>query len=65
MFNNCLKSIPLVDHILIWPLYLQFADTIGGITAVKIYLKYKQFLPLSILQGKRMLINKKLWDEFT
>ena len=58
MFNNCLKSIPLVDHILIWPLYLQFADTIGGITAVKIYLKYKQFLPLPILQRKEN-VNKQ------
>ena len=59
MFNNCLQSLPLVDHKMIWPIYLQFADTIGGITAIKIYLKYKQYLPQSILQGKEDINKQK------
>lgn len=42
-FNLALFNIPVSSHGLIWPLYLEFANLIGGITASKIYQKYMQF----------------------
>ncbi|RLV91938.1 Pre-mRNA-splicing factor SYF1 [Spathaspora sp. JA1] len=53
VFNSCLRSLPLKLHVQIWPLYLTFADRIGGITGVKIITKYLQYLDPSELQGTK------------
>ncbi|KAK6461891.1 Pre-mRNA-splicing factor SYF1 [Scheffersomyces coipomensis] len=50
-FNLALRSLPLKAHTLIWPLYLNFADSVGGKTAAKIYQKYLQYLDEDILKG--------------
>lgn len=39
-FNECLYNLPISQHHLIWPLYIRFADDVGGMTGVKVYLKY-------------------------
>ncbi|EGW35761.1 uncharacterized protein SPAPADRAFT_132070 [Spathaspora passalidarum NRRL Y-27907] len=52
-FNGCLRSLPLKAHGQVWPLYLSFADRIGGMTAVKIYTKYVQYLDPSALKGTK------------
>ncbi|EMG47013.1 SYF1 Pre-mRNA-splicing factor SYF1 [Candida maltosa Xu316] len=43
-FNQCLQNLPLIEHESIWIMYLEFADIIGGITGIKVYLKYLQVL---------------------
>lgn len=51
-FNQCLQNLPIIEHKDIWPIYLEFADFIGGLTGVKIYLKYKDYLDPSALKGE-------------
>lgn len=48
-FNSALSNVE--DHQLVWPLYLQFAEDIGGITASTIYKKYLQFVDPRSLNG--------------
>lgn len=50
-FNECLYNLPITQHHLIWPLYVRFADEVGGLTGVKIYMKYLEFSTPESLQG--------------
>ncbi|CUM46449.1 Pre-mRNA-splicing factor SYF1 [Debaryomyces fabryi] len=50
-FNECLYNLPISQHHLIWPLYIRFADDVGGMTGVKVYLKYLQYATPESLQG--------------
>lgn len=50
--NKCLRCLPLNQHYQIWPMYLAFADRVGGLTAIKIYSKYIQYLDPQELTGK-------------
>lgn len=50
-FNECLYNLPITQHGMIWPLYIQFADMVGGITGVKIYQKYVQYATPESLNG--------------
>ncbi|KAG7660426.1 SYF1 [[Candida] subhashii] len=50
-FNKCLRGLPLNQHKFIWSMYLEFADFIGGLTAIKIYSKYLQYLDPQVLRG--------------
>lgn len=38
-FNECLFRIPIEDHAKIWPTYLEFAQSAGGVTGANIYRK--------------------------
>lgn len=44
-FTECLRTLPVTQHHKIWPLYLEFADSVGGLTGSKIYQKYLIFNP--------------------
>jgi len=44
-FNRCLASLPVLVHGTIWPLYLKFADCIGGATGSTVYAKYLAYNP--------------------
>ena len=50
-FNESLYNLPISQHHLIWPLYIRFADDVGGMTGVKVYLKYLQYASPESLQG--------------
>lgn len=39
-FNECLYNTDVDDHALVWPLYLEFANTAAGITGANIYRKF-------------------------
>ncbi|RCK55729.1 Pre-mRNA-splicing factor SYF1 [Candida viswanathii] len=51
-FNECLRNLPIADHKDIWPMYLEFADHVGGPTGVKTYLKYMEYLDPSVVKGE-------------
>jgi len=53
-FTEALRVLPVTQHEKIWPLYLNFADEVGGITGSKIYLKYLIFNPDDI----ELVLNK-------
>ncbi|CAI5759367.1 unnamed protein product [Candida verbasci] len=52
LFNKALKNLPIDDHKEIWPLFLKFADEVGGKTAIKIYHRYLKFINPKILSGQ-------------
>ncbi|KAG7660476.1 uncharacterized protein J8A68_006014 [[Candida] subhashii] len=39
------------QHKHIWPVYLECADFVGGLTAIKVYSKYLQYLGPQMLKG--------------
>lgn len=50
-FNSSLRCLDLSEHRHIWPLYLQFADKVGGPTASLVYQKYLQYATPESLRG--------------
>lgn len=51
-FNECLQNLPIQEHRDIWPMYLEFAEKVGGLTGAKIYLKYMEYLDPSVIKGE-------------
>ncbi|ODQ58199.1 hypothetical protein WICANDRAFT_34359 [Wickerhamomyces anomalus NRRL Y-366-8] len=58
-FTEALRMLPVTQHQKIWPLYLEFADSVGGLTGSKIYLKYLIFNPDDIELVLNRLIQFK------
>lgn len=50
-FNDALYNLPVSQHHHIWPLYLSFADNIGGVTGSSIYLKFIKYTTPDELKG--------------
>ncbi|KAK7204893.1 hypothetical protein BZA70DRAFT_187511 [Myxozyma melibiosi] len=44
-FDRALRALPITQHDRIWPLYLEFARSVKGPTAIKIYERYLQYRP--------------------
>jgi pre-mRNA-splicing factor SYF1 len=44
-FDNALRALPLTQHDRIWKLYLDFARTASGTTAIRIWKRYMQVQP--------------------
>ncbi|ROT39466.1 pre-mRNA-splicing factor SYF1 [Sodiomyces alkalinus F11] len=44
-FDRALRALPVTQHRRIWVLYRPFADSVAGITAVKIWRRYMQLRP--------------------
>lgn len=45
LFNRALRTLPLTQHHLIWPVFLRFADEVGGLTGGLIYHRYYTYDP--------------------
>ncbi|ODV92359.1 hypothetical protein CANCADRAFT_30533 [Tortispora caseinolytica NRRL Y-17796] len=54
-FDRALRSLPVSQHHLLWPSYLEFAETAGGKTFASIWSRYVQFAP-----KKREILIEKL-----
>jgi pre-mRNA-splicing factor SYF1 len=39
-FDRALRSLPVMQHERIWPLYLKFAKKAGGETAMRVFRRY-------------------------
>lgn len=61
LFNRCLVQVDAKFHSKIWPMYLEFADKIGGITGSKIYQQYLQYEPKDIAD---VVDELKAFDEY-
>ena len=44
-FDRALRALPITQHARIWTLYIPFADSAGGDTAIKIWKRYLQLKP--------------------
>ena len=40
VFDRALKALPITQHPRIWELYLKFAKSVGGETAIRLYRRY-------------------------
>ncbi|CCH46256.1 Pre-mRNA-splicing factor [Wickerhamomyces ciferrii] len=58
-YTEALRTLPLTQHHIIWPSYLEFADKVGGLTGCKVYLKYLIFNPDEIELVLNRLIQWK------
>lgn len=57
VFDRALRALPVTQHNRIWKLYKQFANSVGGETAVKIWARYIQFHPTDMEDYIELLIG--------
>ncbi|KAK9465452.1 hypothetical protein V1512DRAFT_277445 [Lipomyces arxii] len=62
-FDRALRALPITQHERIWPLYLDFAKSVKGPTAVKIYKRYLQFKPQNIEDYVDLLVSLEYYAE--
>ncbi len=61
-FNEALRALPLTQHDRIWPLFLDFADSVGGLTAALIWKRYVKITPEESEKYLHQLIKMKFDD---
>ncbi|KAL1920251.1 uncharacterized protein VTP21DRAFT_1397 [Calcarisporiella thermophila] len=62
-FDRALRALPITQHPRIWDVYLQFANKIGGETAIRIYRRYLKLEPNHVEDYIELLISLKRYDE--
>ncbi|TQS35096.1 hypothetical protein Golomagni_04495 [Golovinomyces magnicellulatus] len=62
-FDRALQALPLTQHNRIWALYLPFANSAGGETAVKIWRRYLQIHPEDVEEFIELLIETGNYTE--
>jgi pre-mRNA-splicing factor SYF1 len=63
VFDRALRALPITQHNRIWALYLPFANSASGYTAVKIWRRYMQIHPEDAEDFIELLIEEKLYTE--
>lgn len=63
LFDCCLSNVSTSIHGKIWQLYLQFADSIGGITASNIYKRYLLFEDKKNLDIDNIIEKFKIFND--
>lgn len=56
-FDRALRALPISQHDRIWPLYLDFAKSVKGPTAIRIYERYLQFKPQDVEDYIAVLVD--------
>ncbi|KAK9455682.1 hypothetical protein V1511DRAFT_487620 [Dipodascopsis uninucleata] len=62
-FDQALRALPITQHSRIWPLYLEFAKSVKGPSAVCIYKRYLQYRPQDIEDFIDLLISMNYYAE--
>ncbi|OZJ05986.1 hypothetical protein BZG36_01231 [Bifiguratus adelaidae] len=62
-FDRALRSLPITQHSRIWDIYLPFAESVGGETAVRLYKRYLKLAPEHIEDYIQHLITQEKYDE--
>lgn len=62
-FDRALRALPITQHNRIWALYRPFADSAGGVTAVKIWRRYMQVHPEDAEDFVELLVATGLYTE--
>ncbi|CCU75866.1 pre-mRNA splicing factor SYF1/pre-mRNA splicing factor syf-1 [Blumeria hordei DH14] len=63
IFDQALRALPLTQHNRIWALYLPFANSVAGDTAVKIWRRYLQIHPEDAEEYVEILIANTKYTE--
>lgn len=62
-FDRALRALPITQHNRIWALYVPFANSAGGITAVKIWRRYMQVHPEDAEDFIELLVQVGFYTE--
>lgn len=62
-FDRALRALPITQHNRIWALYRPFANSAGGLTAVKIWRRYMQIHPEDAEDFIELLVQEGLYTE--
>ncbi|KLU85956.1 pre-mRNA-splicing factor SYF1 [Magnaporthiopsis poae ATCC 64411] len=62
-FDRALRALPVTQHNRIWALYRPFANSAGGLTAVKIWRRYMQVHPEDAEDFIELLVQVGLYTE--
>ena len=62
-FDRALRALPITQHNRIWKLYRSFANTVGGVTAVKIWARYMQIHPEDKEDYIELLVDTGMYKE--
>ncbi|KAK9472283.1 uncharacterized protein V1510DRAFT_134652 [Dipodascopsis tothii] len=62
-FDRALRALPVSQHSRVWELYLDFAKSVGGYTAVTIYRRYVQYKPQRIEDFIELLLELEYYHE--
>ncbi|KAG0174800.1 pre-mRNA-splicing factor syf1 [Apophysomyces sp. BC1034] len=62
-FDRALRALPITQHARIWELYLEFAESAGGETAIRILRRYIKLEPAHVETYVDHLIKLERYDE--
>ncbi|CAI2186189.1 3390_t:CDS:10, partial [Funneliformis geosporum] len=62
-FDRALKALPITQHPRIWELYLKFAKSVGGETAIRLYRRYLKLEPDRVEEYIDLLLSLNRYDE--
>ncbi|CAB4406292.1 unnamed protein product [Rhizophagus irregularis] len=63
IFDRALKALPITQHPRIWELYLKFARSVGGETAIRLYRRYLKLEPDRVEEYIELLLSLNRYDE--
>ncbi|RIA91251.1 pre-mRNA splicing factor SYF1 [Glomus cerebriforme] len=63
IFDRALKALPITQHPRIWELYLKFARSVGGETAIRLYRRYLKLEPDRVEEYIDLLLSLSRYDE--
>ncbi|KAL9129050.1 MAG: hypothetical protein Q9217_002390 [Psora testacea] len=64
-FDRALRALPITQHNRIWALYLPFANSVSGETAIRIWRRYMQIHPEDAEDFVELLIDQGRYTEAT
>ena len=62
-FDRALRALPVAQHQRIWDLYIPFANSASGETAVKIWRRYMQVHPEDAEEFIELLVSQGIYQE--
>ena len=64
MYDRCLQALPILQHELVWPLYIKFVRGCGVVdTALRVYRRYLKLKPDALEQFVGYLLSVERYDE--
>ncbi|KAJ2398923.1 pre-mRNA-splicing factor syf1 [Coemansia sp. RSA 2559] len=62
-FDRALRGLPVTQHSKVWPQYLRFAQTVGGIVAGRVYQRYLKVWPEQAERYVDYCVDTQQWSE--
>ncbi|KAJ1765993.1 pre-mRNA-splicing factor syf1 [Coemansia sp. RSA 1813] len=63
VFDRALRALPVTQHLKVWPKYLRFAQSVGGLVAVRVYQRYLAVWPDQAERYVDYCVDAQQWDQ--